>query len=234
MSMHCRKKFLNISFLMSIIVPIYRQEGKRMDKRKTTGKLLMKLKNHNGWGCSHSIRVSRYAVETGKCLGLNDKEIDCLFTAALLHDIGKLFIPKRLLDKPGKLTKAEYRLMKCHAGFGYLLLKILGYPKEIGEAVRNHHERYDGRGYRRKKEISLFAAIICVADAYDAMKHSRPYRETMDDFEIYCAMATGSGEQFNPVIWRVMSGIVFPVKQNLYGMEEEKANDSSNQTIDRE
>ena len=66
-----------------------------------TGKLLTKLQEHNGWGCSHSVRVSSYAVGIGKYLGLDEDSIDELFTAALLHDIGKLFIPARLLDKTG-------------------------------------------------------------------------------------------------------------------------------------
>ena len=85
-----------------------------MDKKKTTGKLLTKLHKHNGWGCSHSVRVSYYAVEIGRYLGLDEDRIDELFTAALLHDIGKLFIPARLLDKTSVLTKAEYHLIKGH------------------------------------------------------------------------------------------------------------------------
>ena len=172
-----------------------------MDKRRTTGKLLIKLQKHNGWGCSHSIHVSHYAVEMGRCLGLDEREINALFTAALLHDIGKLFIPVKILNKAGSLTRAEYRLVKWHTWFGYLLLKVLGYPEMICRAVENHHERYDGNGYHKKKDAGLFAEIISVADAYDAMKNCRPYREKMEEMEIFCAMATGSGKQFNPDVW---------------------------------
>lgn len=190
-----------------------------MDKKKTTGKLLTKLQKHNGWGCSHSIRVGSYAVAMGKCLGLDETTEDELFTAALLHDIGKLLIPAKLLDKSGALTKAEYWLMKSHVGFGYLLLKVLGYPEKICKAVWNHHERYDGKGYRRKKNVGLLAEIISVADAYDAMKYSRPYREGMVDAEVYCAMETGSGKQFNPRVWQAMVCTVFPKKDILQGIE---------------
>lgn len=187
-----------------------------MDKRRTTGKLLIKLQKHNGWGCSHSIRVSHYAVEMGRCLGLDERETNALFTAALLHDIGKLFIPTKILDKTGALTRAEYQVVKWHTRFGYLLLKVLGYSENVCRAVENHHERYDGNGYHKKKNVGLFAEIISVADAYDAMKSSRPYREKMEEMEIFCAMATGSGKQFNPDVWEVMSCMVFPKKQNPY------------------
>lgn len=183
-----------------------------MDKKKMTGKLLTKLQEHNGWGCSHSVRVSSYAVGIGKYLGLNEDSIDELFTAALLHDIGKLFIPARLLDKTSVLTKAEFQLIKCHIWCGYLLLKVLGYSEEICKAVWNHHERYDGKGYRKKKKAGLLAEIICVADAYDAMNYSRPYRKGMDRAEIYCAMETGSGKQFAPAVWQAMAHLLFQEK----------------------
>lgn len=185
-----------------------------MDKRRITGKLLIKLQKHNEWGCSHSIRVSHYAVEMGRCLGLNEREINALFTAALLHDIGKLFIPAKILDKTGALTRAEFQIVKWHPRFGYLLLKILGYPEKVCRAVEDHHERYDGNGYHKKKHVGLLAEIISVADAYDAMKNNRPYREKMEGIEIFCAMATGSGKQFNPDVWDVMRCIAFPKKQN--------------------
>ena len=198
------------NFLNLPMIATYRQEDIGMDKKKTTGKLLTKLHKHNGWGCSHSVRVSYYAVEIGRYLGLDEDRIDELFTAALLHDIGKLFIPARLLDKTSVLTKAEYHLIKGHIWFGYLLLKVLGYSREICKAVWNHHERYDGKGYRKKKKTELLAKIICVADAYDAMKCSRPYREGMDSAEIYCAMETGSGKQFDPAVWQAMTHLLFP------------------------
>lgn len=203
-------------FLHALHISTYGQEDKTMDKRKQTGKLLIRLQKHNGWGCSHSIRVSRYAVEIGKNLGLDEKEVNELFTAALLHDIGKLFIPAKILDKDEALTKVEYQIVKCHIRFGYLLLKVLGYPGNICKAVEDHHERYDGKGYQKKKDAGLFAEIISVADAYDAMKNSRPYRDKMEAFEIFCAMATASGKQFNPDVWAAMSSIVFPKKQNPY------------------
>lgn len=210
------RKILLKRFPHALHISTYGQEDKRMDKRKQTGKLLIRLQKHNGWGCSHSIRVSRYAVEIGKNLGLDEKEVNELFTAALLHDIGKLFIPAKILDKDKTLTKAEYQIVKWHIRFGYLLLKVLGYPENICKAVENHHERYDGKGYQKKKDAGLFAEIIGVADAYDAMKNGRPYRDKMESFEIFCAMATASGKQFNPDVWEAMSCIVFPQKRNPY------------------
>ena len=84
--------------------------------------------------------------------------------------------------------------------YGYLLLKSMGYPSAVCEAVRDHHERYDGRGYGGRREVSIPAKILCAADSYDAMKFGRPYRERYTDEEIYQEMAVNSGKQFDPEV----------------------------------
>ena len=171
-----------------------------MDYEKMTRYQLTRLQKHSGWTYIHSIRVNRYAMKLGRFLGESPQALRALSMAARLHDIGKLAIPPDILNKPGSLSEEEYGLMKSHTTYGYLLLEFLGYPRTVCEAVRDHHERYDGNGYGGKKEIGIPAKILCVADSYDAMKFGRPYRESFTDEEIYQEIAVNSGKQFDPEI----------------------------------
>lgn len=173
-----------------------------MDDEKMTRYQLERLQKHSGWTYIHSIRVNRYAVKIGRFLGESPQALKELSIAARLHDIGKLAVPPDILDKPGSLSDEEYRLMKGHTVCGYLLLKCLGYPRTICEAVRDHHEWYDGNGYGGKEgtRIGIPARILCVADSFDAMKFGRPYREPFTDEEIYQEMTVNSGKQFDPEI----------------------------------
>ena len=173
-----------------------------MDYEKMTNYQLKRLKIHRDWTYRQSLRVMGYAMEIGHVLGVESNALEELSIAARLHDIGKLAIPAGVLDKSGELSEEEYQLVKCHTIYGYLLLKSKGYPQIICEAVRDHHEQYDGRGYGGKKGtgIGIAARILCVADSYDAMKFGRPYREPFTDEEIYQEMAVNSGKQFDPEI----------------------------------
>lgn len=174
-----------------------------MDYEKMTRYQLARLQKHSGWTYIHSFRVNRYAMKIGRLLGESPQALGELSMAARLHDIGKLAIPPSILDKPESLSDEEYKLMKSHTTYGYLLLEFLEYPRTVCEAVRDHHERYDGSGYGGKKEIGIPAKILCVADSYDAMKFGRPYREGFTDEEIYQEIAVNSGKQFDPEICAV-------------------------------
>lgn len=171
-----------------------------MDYEKMTKYQLMRLQKHSGWTYIHSIRVNRYAMKIGRFMGESPQELKELSIAARLHDIGKLAIPSDILDKPGSLSEEEYQLMKYHTIYGCLLLEFLGYPRTVCEAVRDHHEWYDGNGYAGKREIGIPAKILCVADSYDAMKFGRPYRKNFTDEEIYQEIAVNSGRQFDPEV----------------------------------
>ncbi|MCI8741028.1 MAG: HD domain-containing protein [Lachnospiraceae bacterium] len=181
-----------------------------MVKERTTRRLLRWLQEHNGWGYEHSLRVGSCAGKAGRCLGLGEADIRELATAAHLHDIGKLLVPARILDKPGSLNEEEYQAVRQHADYGCRILQLLEYPAAVCEAVRDHHERYDGNGYRKQKETGLYARIISVADVWDAMGSSRPYRDGMDVEVIYQAMKEGCGSQFDPDICRAMFPVLFP------------------------
>lgn len=171
-----------------------------MGWEENTISLLEKLRQHNDWSYVHSLRVRDYAVEIGIFMELSRAEMEILSATALLHDIGKLMVPVVILDKPGSLTQIEFQQIKEHIWAGYRILSERGYPAVICEAVRDHHERYDGKGYGGRTAISLPAKILCLADAYDAMKHSRPYRKAMTEWEVYQEIAVNSGKQFDPEV----------------------------------
>lgn len=188
-------------------------------KKRTTWLLLKWLQKHNEWGYEHSLRVGSCAEKAGCCLGLGEADIQELATAALIHDTGKLLVPSRILDKPGTLTEEEYLTVQKHAEYGCRILRLLGYPAAVCEAVRDHHERYDGKGYQKKKEISLAARIISVADACDAMRYTRPYREGLGEDAIYRAMKEGCGNQFDPDVCRAMFPVLFPGEKKIHDLE---------------
>jgi len=187
-------------FLIMHDVSITYRGGQQMNYEKMTKYQLARLQKHSGWTYIHSIRVNRYAMKIGRCMGESPQALKELSMAARLHDLGKLAIPSDILDKPGNLSEEEYQMVKGHTIYGYLLLKSLGYPQAVCEAVRDHHERYDGKGYGGKKEIGVPAKIICAADSFDAMKFARPYKEQFTDEEIYQEMAVNRGKQFDPAV----------------------------------
>jgi putative nucleotidyltransferase with HDIG domain len=130
----------------------------------------------------HSFRVSRYAVLLGGELGLSAKRLEVLEYAALLHDVGKIGVSGDIISKTGKLTEAEYTVMKTHPVIGAQIIERLKFLKEAAGIVKHHHERPDGRGYPdnlRGEEIPFGARILNLCDTLDAMTSTRSYREAM-------------------------------------------------------
>lgn len=124
-----------------------------------------------------------------------------LHRAGALHDIGKLSVPANILDKPGKLTLEELRLMRLHPLIGEDLLRPLPNMQKVLPAVRGHHERWDGKGYPdglAGEEIPLAARILCLCDSYDAMTGERPYREPFDRHRALVEIVSAAGSQFDP------------------------------------
>lgn len=127
----------------------------------------------------HQLNVSRLATAMAKELGLDANTIDRIMMSALVHDIGKISVPKAILNKSTALTLDEAILIKNHVKAGYDILKRLLFPLEIAKIVLQHHERLDGSGYPTglmKSEICQEARILMVADTIESMLHSRPYR----------------------------------------------------------
>jgi putative nucleotidyltransferase with HDIG domain len=128
----------------------------------------------------HIRRVQRYTMTLANALGLKDeKQLDALKAAALLHDTGKLAVPEYILNKPGPLTPAEFERMKVHAAVGADILKSINFPYPVEPIVRHHHENWNGSGYPeglRGHDIPIGARILSVVDCYDALTSDRPYR----------------------------------------------------------
>jgi putative nucleotidyltransferase with HDIG domain len=140
------------------------------------------LDARDGSTSAHSRAVAACAVQVADQLGLEGAELESVRVAALLHDVGKIAVSDRLLQKAGPLTDAEWLEMREHPAIAQRLLGRLPLPSESVDAIRHHHERYDGRGYPdglAGDRIPLAARIIAVADAYHAMTSDRPYRARM-------------------------------------------------------
>ena len=149
----------------------------------------------------HSTRVAIYTAMIAKKLGKSQEEIEKIFNIALLHDIGKISIPDKILNKPGRLDDDEFAIMKSHSQNGYNVLKEIEIAPDISLGAGCHHEKYDGSGYPRHlkgDEIPEVAQIIAVADAFDAMYSTRPYRRQMPLEEVVNEIKRCSGSQFNP------------------------------------
>ena len=151
----------------------------------------------------HSRRVARYAFEIAKELGFHNERCKQIYYIALLHDIGKCYVPDEILKKPAALTEEEFEIVKAHCAKGAEMVKGLSSIPEIQEGILSHHERYDGTGYPRGKkgdEIPLVGRIICVADSYDAMSSNRVYRKKFSKTEALEELRRNSGTQFDPKI----------------------------------
>jgi putative nucleotidyltransferase with HDIG domain len=149
----------------------------------------------------HSRRVADMTLEISKNLGINDGELIQIEHGALLHDIGKLRIPDKILWKPAGLTPEEWEIMRRHPEYGYDFVKKIEFLKGAADIVLSHHERFDGTGYPRGlkgNEISLGARIFAVVDALDAIVHDRPYHRGIGFDEAREEIIKRSGTHFDP------------------------------------
>lgn len=154
----------------------------------------------------HSYRVSELAVTLGKAIGMDEKQISRLRYDALVHDIGKIGIPDKILNKPDKLTDEEFDVIKAHTLTGY---QVFEDAEAFGSAklvARHHHERFDGSGYPdqlKGESIPINARIVCIADSYDAMTSDRIYRKALSPEKVRSELVDGSGTQFDPALVKV-------------------------------
>ncbi len=152
----------------------------------------------------HSQRVARYARLIAKLSGISGRNATRIATAALLHDVGKIyeeFFP--ILRKPGRLSDSEYATMKTHSAKGAALVAKVTHFEDLVPLILHHHEAWDGAGYpeqKRAEEIPLGARIIALADTIDAMSTSRPYRGALSPEAVRAEIASESGRQFDPQI----------------------------------
>ncbi|WGS65866.1 HD-GYP domain-containing protein [Marinitoga aeolica] len=180
----------------------------RLNKEKLFSKNLIKafinlFDKNTAYKLNHSEKTAYYATLIGKEMGFDEKQLEKLYWAAILHDIGKIGIPQNILVKSSALTLEEYENIKKHTLLGYnIILKYLG-DKELAKIVKYHHERCDGKGYPeglKCKEIPLESKIIAVADAYAEMITKKAYRTTLLKKEAIKRIKENSGTQFDPMI----------------------------------
>jgi putative nucleotidyltransferase with HDIG domain len=163
------------------------------------------------WTAGHSERVTEMSLRIAKGMGHSQSELEVLRRGALLHDIGKLGISVKLLDKPGRLNDDEVRQVKNHPSIGGRILQPISAFSDILPIVEQHHEKYDGTGYPQKlagDEIDLNARILAVADTYDAMTSDRPYRKGFDHAKAVDLILEETGIQFDPQVLRAFMLVI--------------------------
>jgi diguanylate cyclase (GGDEF)-like protein/putative nucleotidyltransferase with HDIG domain len=168
--------------------------------------LITAIDNKDKYTRAHSVHMTGYALLLVQELGCSSETYDIVRVAGLLHDIGKIGVPDRILKKPGKLTKEEYEIMKQHVTLSTLIIHGLPNLSQIRDAVACHHERWDGQGYPRGlrgAQIPLLGRVMAVADAFSAMTLDRPYRVGMTCEEALARIEEGAGTQFDPELARI-------------------------------
>jgi putative nucleotidyltransferase with HDIG domain len=148
----------------------------------------------------HSRRVSLYSMELAKGMNVTEQQLASIRIGALLHDVGKLAIPDRILLKPGPLSEGERQIMQQHVQIGYDLVKGIEFLAEAAEIILTHHERCDGSGYPqglKASDIPIGAKIFAVADTVDAMTSDRPYRPALPFLAAQEQIKYGAGEQYD-------------------------------------
>ncbi|MCB2288665.1 transporter substrate-binding domain-containing protein [Clostridium sp. CS001] len=173
---------------------------------KTIGAIINTLYEKNKREEQHSHRVSEYCSYLGKAMKLPDGEVQELKTAGLLHDIGKIAIDDNILNKPGKLSEAEWEELRRHPEISYRILSSVNDMSEIADYVLSHHERWDGNGYPKGlkgTEIPIKSRIIGVVDAYDAITSERSYRGALSKEFAIEELIKNSGTQFDAEIVKI-------------------------------
>ena len=159
---------------------------------------LRAIEAKDAYTARHTERVCRYSLLMGERLGFSHQRLEHLRQSALMHDIGKLAVPKHLLNKPGKLTDAEFERVQRHAHVCIDILGLVDFLKPMTAAAAGHHARYDGGGYGGTGDRPLEAYIVAVADAFDAMTSTRSYRRALPMEVAFEELVNKSGSQFHP------------------------------------
>ncbi|HHU93070.1 MAG TPA: HD-GYP domain-containing protein [Halanaerobiaceae bacterium] len=161
------------------------------------------LEIHDSYTRGHSENVARISSLLAKEMGYSNAEIRNIEWAGLVHDIGKILISKRILNKKGVLTAEEYEEIKKHSIWGYEVLVNSEELKEVALYVRHHHERWDGKGYPdslQGQQIPEVARIIALADSWDTMRSDRVYRKKLSREIAIQELIDNRGKQFDPEI----------------------------------
>jgi len=229
-SKYTHKIYINFLVLLFFIIAnafIVKKEKKNDEQNiasfyeKVVRTLATSISKKSDCTWEHSDRVSLFTVKIGENLGFNAKQVETLKWAALLHDVGKIGIPGNILEKPGKLTSAEYLTIQTHPLHSADILKNIFEKDEsvadsqmyenIIDVALHHHERWDGHGYPHKLkglDISIYSRIVSVADAYEAMTAIRPYKPAMDKETAIQELVKNKNKQFDGEIVDIFVSIL--------------------------
>jgi diguanylate cyclase (GGDEF)-like protein/putative nucleotidyltransferase with HDIG domain len=184
----------------------------------------------------HVRRIQVYAAGMGEVFGLPPEDIAALNAGALLHDVGKLAVPSHILNKPGRLTPAEFDRMKLHTVVGAQILNRVNFPYPVIPIIRHHHEQWDGRGYPdqlKGDEIPLTARILAVVDCFDSIREDRPFRRGMTAEEATTLLQRGAGNHFDPEVVELFLKNLprFEAEIRAKGLEHQPARDKATEPI---
>ncbi|WP_342506857.1 HD-GYP domain-containing protein [Sporosarcina sp. FSL K6-2383] len=192
------------TFLMKIDAEAYEEHFFEMQMLQKEAEEIESL---DGYTYHHCDRIKNYTIEVWKHLDMpgDTQSLIVLRWGAYFHDVGKRMVPIEILNKPGKLTAEEWKIMKTHTTEGAKIMRehSVEWLKDAAHIVEQHHERHDGKGYPyglKGNEISLEAAIVSVVDAFDAMTTDRPYKKAYPIKEAVDELKAGKGTQFNPKV----------------------------------
>lgn len=197
-----------------------KEENKRISEQAART-ILKALDCKDSYTFGHSMRVAYFSLVTGSEAGLSEEEMQELELSAIFHDIGKIGTPDAVLNKPSRLSEEEFGVMKQHPEKSYEILKDFPHFEKIAMNARFHHERFDGKGYPqglKGEDIPIAARIILIADTFDAMTSTRPYRKGLPYEVAFEELLQFSGTQFDPHL--VQMFIEGMRKEALKGEEE--------------
>lgn len=222
-----------VVFVMFCVISVNRiakaeeREEKSLDKLRQMNLSIIRslastIDAKDRYTSGHSQRVAEYALMIAQRMGKSEEDQRIIYYAGLLHDVGKIRVPKDIINKEGKLTESEFDSIRIHTVSGYHILHEIHDDERMGYAAKYHHERYDGKGYPNGiggEDIPEVARIIAVADAYDAMTSDRSYRKAIPQEAVRSEILNGKGTQFDSEIAEVMLNIIdedknYDLKQN--------------------
>lgn len=188
--------------------------------------LLTALEARDAYTRGHSERVRSWAIRIARHLGVSQPQVEIIGQAARLHDIGKVGVRDAILFKPSSLTPQEWQIMRSHPEVGVSILKPVRLLQSVLPITRGHHERWDGKGYPdglQGEAIPLGARIVAVADAYDALKSCRPYRQGFTPEEARGILCEGAGRQWDEHVVAALLEVQAGLKVVPSSIIEEKA-----------
>lgn len=205
---------------MAAVVEDLKTENKKISEQAART-ILRALDAKDSYTFGHSMRVAYFSLVTGAEAGLNADEMYELELSAIFHDIGKIGTPDAVLNKPSRLSEEEFAIMKQHPEQTFQILQDFPGFEKIADNARFHHERFDGKGYPmglKGDDIPFAARIILIADTFDAMTSTRPYRKGLSYEVAFDELLQFSGTQFDPHLVKMF--IQGMGKEALKGEEE--------------